>query len=123
MTKDDWVAAMRANPTCTLTMMVCADWLDEEGRPHAAEAMRMLGEHGKIGHERRGYEMIGAEENQSFTVCREWWEVVMDGKGMEPWYCRREQERFRLAEAYEAADEDTRLRWAMATFGLQGVCR
>ena len=124
MTIDDWVAAMRANPECTRTMLVFADFLEENGRPLAAEAMRMLGERGVTGDADSGYLWSDHPAGHSgklreAVVSAGWaWAAISPHYGKEA-YSDRVANRMMLCAAYEGADETTRHLWFISTFGVR----
>jgi uncharacterized protein (TIGR02996 family) len=120
MDLEDWVAAMDAEPGNTVLMLIVADWLEEQGKPGAAEAMRLLGEAGKVGTIRNdgvttfSYWSIETKTGDLDWVCGRWFARADSIRSM--WKIGIARTRVQLAEAWEQANQATRDAWRRETF-------
>lgn len=124
MTDDDIRAAMTALPECTLTMLVCADAIEERGGIRdglRAEGLRLLAECGKVGYYGLNYTYWSIEKQPADRRVPEVWWIRADSIGPGLWMTPVVDSRLALIDAYADATDAERDRWQSETRALTPV--
>ncbi len=91
------------------------------GNAARGDALELLGECGKVGYDRFGYDdPLGHQDtpgNEAFVIPHDWWHSAEIGHNDAGW-SEIVPERLALLGAYAAADQETRERWAAETRAL-----
>ena len=99
-TKEDFIAAMRANPDDVVLMAAFSDWLEEHDDP-MWEGMRLLAEYGIVGGVHGYHNIIIFRSGNNHAIGPTWWDLDWDIGHVV-------NERIRLCNAFYLCNDETK---------------